>query len=92
MTRTWSATASSYFSRVPKARVLEAVTEATNAEEAGRIAGFRKGDMADAAERLVEGKGWLPPLLRTAPIAAEAAAPGETGQDGGDDDYVFAAE
>ncbi|KAK0361197.1 hypothetical protein LTR94_024322 [Friedmanniomyces endolithicus] len=70
----------------------EAVTEATNAEEAGRIAGFRKGDMADAAERLVEGKGWLPPLLRTAPIAAEAAAPGETGQDGGDDDYVFAAE
>ena len=92
MTRTWSATASSYFSRVPKARVLEAVTEATNADEAGRIAGFRKGDMADAAERLVEGKGWLPPLLRTAPIAAEAAAPGETGQDGGDDDYVFAAE
>ena len=92
MTRTWSATASSYFSRVPKARVLETVTEATNAEEAGRIAGFRKGDMADAAERLVEGKGWLPPLLRTAPIAAEAAAPGETGQDGGDDDYVFAAE
>jgi len=92
MTRTWSATASSYFSRVPKARVLEAVTEATNAEEAGRIAGFRKGDMADAAERLVEGKGWLPPLLRTAPVAAQAAAPGETGQDGGDDDYVFAAE
>ncbi len=92
MTRTWSATASSYFSRVPKARVLEAVTEATNADEAGRIAGFRKGDMADAAERLVEGKGWLPPLLRTAPVAAEAAARGETGQDGGDDDYVFAAE
>lgn len=94
MTRTWSATASSYFSRVPKARVLEAVTEATNAEEAGRIAGFKKGDMADAAERLVDGKGWLPPLLRTAPIAVEAseAAPGEAGRGREDDDYAFAAE
>lgn len=61
MTGTWSATAASYFSRVPKARVLEAVTEAVGAEEAGRIAGLRKGDMAEAAERLVEGKGWLPP-------------------------------
>ena len=50
--------------------------------------------MADAAERLVEGKGWLPPLLRTAPVAAEAAeaAPGEAGRGGADDDYAFAAE
>ena len=71
MTGTWSATAAAYFSRVSKARVLEAVTEATGAEEAGRIAGFKKTDMAEAAERLVEGKGWLPPLLRTAPPQAE---------------------
>lgn len=65
MSRTWSATAVSYFSRVPKARVLEAVTEAVGAEEAGRIAGFKKGDMAEAAERLLEDRGWLPPVLRT---------------------------
>jgi ParB family chromosome partitioning protein len=74
MTGTWSATAASYFSRVPKARVLEAVTEAVGAEEAGRISGFKKGDMADAAERLLEGKGWLPPVLRTAETLPEEPA------------------
>ena len=43
MTGTGSATAAGYFSRVPKARVLETVTEAVGAEEAGRIAGSEKG-------------------------------------------------
>jgi ParB family chromosome partitioning protein len=90
MTMTWSATAVSYFSRVSKARVLEAVTEAVNPDEAGRIAGLKKGDMAEAAERLVEGKGWLPAVLRVEPPEAE-------GGDGADapvteDGYSFAAE
>ena len=96
MTGTWSATASSYFSRVSKARVLEAVTEATTPEEAGRIAGFKKGDMAEAAERLVEGKGWLPVVLRTAP-AVDPDAPEPEGEateppPSDDDAYRFAAE
>ena len=86
MAGTWSATAASYFSRVSKARVLEAVTEASGAEEAGRIAGFKKADMAEAAERLVEGKGWLPVPLRTLSDAAEPEAPGD------EDAYSFAAE
>ncbi len=96
MTGTWSATASSYFSRVSKARVLEAVTEATTPEEAGRIAGFKKGDMAEAAERLVEGRGWLPVVLRTAP-AVDPDAPEPEGEateppPSDDDAYRFAAE
>jgi ParB family chromosome partitioning protein len=66
MTGTWSATAAGYFSRVSKARVLEAVTETVGAEEAGRIAGMKKADMAEAAERLLAGRGWLPGVLRTA--------------------------
>ncbi|RZJ47612.1 MAG: chromosome partitioning protein ParB [Brevundimonas sp.] len=91
MSGTWSATAASYFTRVPKTRVLEAVTEAVNAEEAGRIAGFKKGDMAEAAERLVEGKGWLPPVLRTVSDAAEPED--ESADEPRDDDaYAFAAE
>ena len=49
MTGTLSATAAGYFSRVSKARVLEAVTEAAGAEEAGRIAGMKKADMAEEA-------------------------------------------
>ena len=91
MAETWSATAASYFSRVSKARVLEAVTEAVNPEEASRIAGFRKTDMAEAAERLVEGKGWLPVPLRT---VSDAAEPEDQGADAprDDDAYAFAAE
>lgn len=82
MAGTWTATAASYFSRVAKARVLEAVTEAVNPEEAGRIAGFRKDDMAEAAERLVEGRGWLPSVLRTqAGVPAEAQEAGEGADD-----------
>jgi len=96
MTRTWSATAASYFSRVSKARVLEAVTEATTPEEAGRIAGFKKGDMAEAAERLVEGRGWLPPVLRTAlavdPDAPEAEGEATSPSPSDDDACRFAAE
>ncbi len=82
MSGTWSATAASYFARVPKARVLEAVTEAVGAEEAGRMAGFKKGDMADAAERLLEGKGWLPPVLRTAETLPEEPGQEGDGEDG----------
>jgi ParB family transcriptional regulator, chromosome partitioning protein len=94
MTGTWTATATGYFSRVSKARVLEAVTEAVGAEEAGRIAGLKKADMAEAAERLLEGKGWLPPLLRTAPLAPEAeeGAGDEAASPVTEDGYSFAAE
>ncbi|MFC7379811.1 ParB/RepB/Spo0J family partition protein [Brevundimonas sp. GCM10030266] len=91
MAGTWTATAASYFTRVSKARVLEAVTEAVNPEEAGRIAGFKKADMAEAAERLVEGKGWLPVPLRT---VSDAAEPDDQGADEprDHDAYSFAAE
>ena len=96
MAGTWSATAASYFSRVAKARVLEDVTGATNAEKADRIAGFKKGDMAEAAERLVEGKGWLPAVLRTEPAVSEAegeAAPADGEGEATDADaYPLAAE
>jgi len=93
MAGTWTATAASYFSRVAKPKVLEAVTAAAGAQEAGRIAGFKKADMAEAAERLVEGKGWLPPILRTASDAAEPGGEAKeavTLPDG--DAYSFAAE
>lgn len=95
MAGTWSATAASYFSRVPKARMLEAVTEAVGAEESGRIAGFRKGDMAEAAERLLEGRRWLPPILRTAEAENDDMAQEGHYEDGAassPEAYGFAAE
>ncbi len=68
MTHDWSATGASYLGRVTKARILEAVGEAAGAEAVERIGGLKKPDMAAAAEPLVAGTGWLPPLLRTAPV------------------------
>lgn len=94
MTTTWTATAASYFGRVAKARMLEAVTEAVGKPEADRIAGFKKADMAESSELLIAGTGWLPPQLRT----ARAKSPDdviETGSEhapGTDDDNAFAAE
>lgn len=90
MTAVWSPTAGACFTRVSKARIPEAVTEAHDAAEAERIAAFHKTDMAEAAERLVEGTDSLPPLLRTAPATDEAE--GGAAEDGGPAERGDAAE
>nr|WP_316629467.1 ParB N-terminal domain-containing protein [uncultured Brevundimonas sp.] len=83
MTTWWSPTARSYLGRVTKAKIGEAVTEAVSPEAAGRIAGLKKTDMAEAAETLMKGSGWLPSPLRRA---------GETvGAPDGADDAAIAA-
>ncbi|SMF52319.1 chromosome partitioning protein, ParB family [Tistlia consotensis] len=65
MTTTWTPTAASYLGRVTKARIAEAVAEAVSEDAAQRISDLKKPDMAQAAEGLLAGTGWLPPLLRT---------------------------
>ena len=65
MTATWTATKASYFGRVTKAHIAQAVSEAVSPEAAERIAPMKKAHMADAAEELVAGTGWLPTVLRT---------------------------
>ena len=65
LSATWQPTVRSYFGRVPKARVLEAVREAVGEEAAAQLDGMKKQPMAEAAEQLVAGIGWLPPVLRT---------------------------
>ena len=92
MTTTWIATAASYFTRVSKARVVEAVEEGVGKPEADRIAGLKKTDMAEAAETLIAGKGWLPPLLRTAKAEAEPRSEEAEPPSTDDDAYSFAAE
>ena len=61
----WKPTAENYLNRVPKARILEAVTEAKGAGMAELIEGLKKSDMAEQAERLLADTGWLPVPLRT---------------------------
>ena len=61
----WKPTAENYLNRVPKVRILEAVTEAKGAGMAELIEGLKKSDMAEQAERLLADTGWLPEPLRT---------------------------
>ena len=64
MTAFWTPTVRSYFGRVSKARIREAVCEAVSNEAAERMADMKKQSMAEAAEQLLVGTGWLPGLLR----------------------------
>ncbi|MBY5836255.1 ParB/RepB/Spo0J family partition protein [Rhizobium leguminosarum] len=65
MTAHWTPTVSAYLGRVTKAHILASVREAVGDEAAERIATMKKQAMAEAAEQLLTGTGWLPPLLRT---------------------------
>jgi ParB family transcriptional regulator, chromosome partitioning protein len=60
----WTPTAQGYFGRVSKALIAEAVTEGVTAQAADNIAGLKKAEMAECAEALLAGTGWLPALLR----------------------------
>lgn len=67
----WSPTTGSYFGRVTKAKIAEAVSEGVSAEAASRLTDLDKTAMAEAAETLLHGTGWLPPLLRRSGAAPE---------------------
>jgi ParB family chromosome partitioning protein len=78
MTAYWTPTVRSYFGRVTKAHILEAVREVLSDEAADRIASMKKQPMAEAAEQLVAGTGWLPAILRTSEpawLTEQAAEP-----------------
>ena len=60
----WSPTAMSYLQQVPKARIVEAVTEAVSAEAAAGLAKLKKGEAVAKAESLLSGTRWLPTALR----------------------------
>jgi ParB family chromosome partitioning protein len=74
----WTPTAENYLNRVPKARILKAVTEARGVQMAELIEGLNKSDMAEQAERLLAGTNWLPEPLRTPGI--ETVATSEDGE------------
>lgn len=72
MNRWWKATRDSYFDHVSKARVLEVVSEAVDANAASPLASLKKDAVAAGAEQSVAGTGWLPSCLRTRATVAEA--------------------
>ena len=65
MTGHWRPTVRSYFGRVTKGHIDRAVREAKGDEAAERLNGLKKAEMAEAAEDLLAGTGWLPALLKT---------------------------
>ncbi|MCF3947964.1 ParB/RepB/Spo0J family partition protein [Acidiphilium iwatense] len=73
----WRPTVDNYLGRVTKARILEAVREAKGEAATQLIDHLKKPDMANEAERLLDGTGWLPEPLRQ--TGAEPGA-GPTGQ------------
>ena len=70
----WTPTVDSYLGRVTKAHIVEAVAEGVSEDAARRIADMKKPDMAQAAEQLLAGTGWLPNVLRTSKAEAEQPA------------------
>jgi ParB family chromosome partitioning protein len=101
MTAHWTPTVRSYFGRVTKAHIVAAVREALGDEAAEQIADKKKTEMAEAAEQLLAGTGWLPPALRTARPAwldqqaetvALDTAESASSQEAHDDHYAVAAE
>lgn len=60
----WRPTAGNYFARVTKARIVEAVREAKG-DTAATLGSLKKTEMAEQAELLLTGSGWLPEPLRT---------------------------
>jgi ParB family chromosome partitioning protein len=61
----WQPTATSYFGRVSKERIVQAVRDGVSEQEAQNIVRLKKPAMAEAAEAALAGKGWLPALLAT---------------------------
>jgi len=98
----WTATIGNYLGRVTKPRILSAVEEARGGEAAGRLAGLKKPEMAEAAESLLAGSGWLAEPLRTPALEPAAANDGEEAVDaettddqhdpGADEAFAVAAE
>ena len=94
MTAHWIPTARTYLGRVTKPHILAAVREAVSDEAAGRMADMKKQDMAEAAEHLLIGTGWLPALMRTTRAAQEPAEHSEADAvtETNSDAYSVAAE
>lgn len=61
----WKPTAEGYFKYVSKAVILDAVG-AFAPESVTRLAKLKKADIASEAERLADGKGWMPAIFKAA--------------------------
>lgn len=73
MSKWWKPTSQTYLAHVSKDRIAAVVTEAVDAEQAKPLLAMKKAQAAAAAERLLEGKGWVPEMMRTQTLQVEMA-------------------
>jgi ParB family chromosome partitioning protein len=86
----WQPTAEGYFKHVPKAAVLQAVSEYAP-DQVSRLAKLKKTDIASEAERLADGTGWMPAIFK-AQGPQDAAQDASPEQDAPDDAEAMADE
>ena len=67
----WMPTNERYLCHVPKAKMIEAVTEACGADAAKPIEKMKKGEAIAATAALLDGRRWLPSTLRPYPQSTE---------------------
>lgn len=65
MTKWWRPTAANYFNHVSKDRMMSVLTQAVSAEAAIPLEKMKKPVAAEAAERALVDRAWLPEALRT---------------------------
>ncbi|MBA3677561.1 MAG: ParB N-terminal domain-containing protein [Sphingosinicella sp.] len=92
MAQDWTPTVDSYLGRVTKAHIAAAVAEGVSEEAADRIVDMKKSEMAQAAEQLLAGTGWLPAVLRTAQPEAEPVETDAGAEVEDEASYAVAAE
>ncbi|MER9182592.1 ParB/Srx family N-terminal domain-containing protein [Mesorhizobium sp. M0767] len=80
MTAHWAPTVRTYLGRITRAHILDAVREAVSEEATDRLSDLKKQPMAEAAEQLLAGTGWLPAVLRTEQLALSLQRQDEAGE------------
>ena len=66
----WEAKESTYFQRVTKDQISQAIVEAAGPDTAARYKGVSKTELARVAERDLTGRRWVPAPLRTSTAVA----------------------
>jgi ParB family chromosome partitioning protein len=72
MSQWWRPERANYLDHVTKDQIVAAVTEAVSGTEGRRLAGLKKSDMAERAQALLAGTGWLPEPLRALNLETQA--------------------
>jgi ParB family chromosome partitioning protein len=92
MTQFWEPTAENYFSRIGKSQIAAAVEQVAGEREAWHVEAKKKQDAVTYAARLLAGKGWLPPELRTEEAEAEIMPDAEEERAESEDSPMFDEE